>query len=359
LKLPMRPFAFVFLILLAAQTAFAATVESFTGDIFTGKVNIDFGGILLHPEKAPMSKVDVATLYRVQFGDSAPPEEYRAGVVLRNGVRLAAPWGPFNDPVIKFPKRNLALPAEEIAWIVYTRFPVELATNIPGGQTGVLLPKGDFFGGTIRGADATEAKILNPVFGPRTFHEREIHALILRDMHGPAAQYEVLTRDGSLFTADSLATSGTGVTIKSAFYDLALDSGEIIEIRAGANRCRPLATLGQMHAEPPEGLQILADRGFNLSPKSVASCAVPQGFTEFAAKVAAADDTPAGQRVVFSVFADGRLLVRSPALAAGDPAQNLHAALSGTHNLILRVDASANAGPDLSGHWVQAFLLRR
>ena len=253
------------------------------------------------------------------------------------------------------------LPARrEIAWIVYTAFPAELAANVPGGQTGALLPKGDFFAGAIRGADAGEAKIFNPIFGPRTFPAREIHALILRDTHVPAAQYEVRTSDGSLFAADYLAPDRTGVTIKHPLYDnLVLNPGEVIEIRAGANRCRPLATLCQMRAEPAEGLQLLADRGFTLAVKSVASCVVPAGFTEFVAKVAADDSTPPGQRVVFSVSADGRPLARSPTLAAGDPAQNLHVTLSGTHNLILRVDATANAGPDIRGHWIQAFLLHR
>lgn len=282
------------------------------------------------------------------------------GVVLRNGVRLAGPWGPFNDPVVKFPRRNLSLPAEEIAWIVYTRFPAELAVNVPGGQTGVLLPKGDFFAGAIKGADAAATKVSNPIFGTRTFSAQDLYALVLRDAHVPPALYEVRTSDGSLFAADYLFPARTGVTIKHALYDnLVLSPAEVIEIRAGANRCRPLATLTEMHAEPPDGLSPLADRGFTLSAKSVANCVVPAGFTEFVAKVIADEGNPPGQRLVFSVTADGKVVARSTPLAVGDPAQNLRFPLSGARNLVLRVDAIDNPGPDLRGHWIQAFFLRR
>ena len=75
----------------------------------------------------------------------------------------------------------------------------------------------------------------------------------------------------------------------------------------------------------------------------MANWVVPAGFTEFFAKVAADDSTPPGQRIVFSITADGKAMARSNALAAGDPPQNLRVPLSGTRNLVLRVDASADA----------------
>lgn len=356
----MRLPAFALFVFLARLAAHAGSIETFNGDLLTGKTELDFGGVIFRPEKGPVVKMDLGSVYRVQF-DGAPPEEmFKPGVVLRSGVRLAAPWGPFNDPVIKFPKRGLSIPAEELAWIIYTPFPAELATNVPGGQTGVLLPKGDFFAGTIKGADAAAAKIFNPIFGPRTFPAHEIHALVLRDAHLPNSLYEVRTADGSLFPVDYIAPDRTGVTVKGALYDnLLLGAGEVIEIRAGTNRCRPVATLGQLHADPAEGLHLLPDRGFTMAAKCAANCVVPTGFTEFVAKVAADDGTPADQRMVFSVLADGHVVARSPAMAAGEAPQNLRVALTGTRNLILRVDATANATADTKGRWIQAFFLRR
>jgi len=356
----MRLFAFVLFVLLGSLAADAGSIETFNGDVLTGKTELDFGGVVFRPEKGPVVKMDLGSIYRVQF-DGAPAQEmFTPGVVLRSGARLSAPWGPFNDPVVKFPKRNLSLSADEIAWIIYTPFPAELAASIPGGQTGVLLPKGDFFSGTIKGADVEVVKVFNPIFGPRTFPAREIHALVLRDAHLPNSPYEVRTRDGSLFPAEYVASDHANVTIKGALYDnLLLGTSEVVEIRAGASRCRPVSTFGLLRAEPAEGLHLLPERGFTMAAKCVASCVAPTGFTEFVARVAADDSTPADQKMVFSVLADGRVLARSPALTGGEAPQLLRVALSGVHNLILRVDATANATADTKGHWIQAFFLRR
>jgi hypothetical protein len=350
----------VLLAFLLGQAANAGTIETYTGDLLTGKVELDFGGVLFHPTSGPASKMDFGTVYRVQFDNAPAAEEYAPGVVLRSGLRLAAPWGPFNAPIIKFPKRKLSVPADELAWIIYTPFPAALAANVPAGQTGVLLPKGDFFAGAIRGADADQAKVFNSIFGPRTFAANDIHALVLRDARIPAAQFEVRTTDGSLFAADYLAPDRPGVTIKHALYDnLLIGAGEIAEIRAGANRCRPVTTFGALHAEPPEGLEILPERGFNLATKSIASCVPPAGFTELLVKVAADEATPPGVRMIFSVSADGRPVARSSALSVNDPAQNLRVSLAGVHSLVLRVDATGATTADLHGRWVQALFLRQ
>jgi hypothetical protein len=358
--LPLRSLFLFLTLFLFCTPSRAGLIETFNGDIFVGKVQMDFGGVVFRPEKGPVVKLDLSNIYRVEFTDTPMPDIYAPGVVLRNGVRLAAPWGPFNDPTIKFPKRELTLSAEEIAWIVYTPFPANLAANVPGGQTGVLLPKGDFFAGTVKGADAAAAKLFNPLFGPRTFAAAQIHALVLRDTHFPQGLFEVRTSDGSLFAAEYLALDKPGVTIKHVLYDnLLLGAGEVTEIRAGANTCRPLATLAQMHAEPASGLQVLPDRGFTMTINCVANCVVPTGFTELLARVAADDGTPAGQRMVFSVLVDGRSVAHSTPLGAGDPAQTLRVPLSGARSVLLRVDGTVGSKPDNMGHWVRAFFLRR
>jgi hypothetical protein len=357
----MRRYFSAVLAFLLSGHAPAATLETFTGDVFTGAVQLEFGGVLFRPPRGAAEKMDLASIYRVQFDNAPIVDEVKPGVILRNGVRVAGPWGPFNDPVVKFPRRNLTVPADQIAWIVYTPFPAAFLNSVPAGQTGALLPKGDFFEGAVRGADGDEAKVFNAIFGQRTFRAHEMHALVLRDARIPAAQYEVRTVDGSLFGAEYLALDRSGVTIKHALYDnLVIGVSEITEIRAGANRCRSLVTFGELRAEPPEGLQILPVRGFSLATKSVASALVPSGFTDFAAKVAADEGTPPGQRLVFSVVADGRTVTRSSALGAGDPAQDLRLSISGAHSLVLRVDTTGPAGAvDVRGRWIEALFLRQ
>ncbi|EDY16193.1 hypothetical protein CfE428DRAFT_6297 [Chthoniobacter flavus Ellin428] len=137
----MRLLTFMLFALLGSLAVHAGSIETFNGEVLTGKTELDFGGVVFRPEKGPVVKMDLGSIYRVQF-DGAPAQEmFTPGVVLRSGVRLAAPWGPFNDPVVKFPKRNLSLSADEIAWIIYTPFPVELAPVSPAGKPAYCCPR--------------------------------------------------------------------------------------------------------------------------------------------------------------------------------------------------------------------------
>jgi hypothetical protein len=106
-------------------------------------------------------------------------------------------------------------------------------------------------------------------------------------------------------------------------------------------------------------MHVLPERGFTTAAKCVVNCVVPTGFTEFVAKVAADDSSPAGQRMIFNITADGRSVARSTALAPGDPPQNLHIPLAGSRNLVLRIETATNATPEVRGRWIQAFFLRR
>ena len=81
----MRLLAFALIALVTCHTAHAGSIETFTGDVVAGKVELDFGGIVYHPAKGPVVKMDLGTIYRVQFDLSAPLEEFKPGVVLRNG----------------------------------------------------------------------------------------------------------------------------------------------------------------------------------------------------------------------------------------------------------------------------------
>jgi hypothetical protein len=357
----MRRLVFVALLLLTPGALRADSVEPFGGDVMTGKVELEFGGVLLRPAQGAAVKLDFNNLYRVQF-DGAPPEDYVPGVVLRDGSRLPAPFGPLTEAMVQFPKRKLSIPATEIAWIIYQRFPAALATNASAGQTGALLPGGDFFSGPVRGADSEAVKVFNAIFGLRRLEasQREVLAAVLQTARPLAAQYEFRTADGALLGADNFGSERTGVTLRNAFYDgLKLASNELAEIRAGTNRCRALATLPQLHAEPPTGLQISPDRALVTDTKTVTTCAVPPGFTEFVVRVAAGDDLPAGQRLTFTIYANENPVTRSSPLGRGDPAQPLRIGLNGARGLTLRVESTGGPTATASGRWMQAFFLRR
>ena len=358
----MRRFALALIAIFSPAQLPAGLVELFGGEVAAGEVTLEYGGVLFKAANgAPVVKLDFTNLYRVQFSAHLA-DEYAPGVVLRNGVRLAAPVGALNAPNVQFPKRGISIPTGEIAWLVYQPFPTALAANATAGQTGALLPGGDFFSGTIRGADMEAAKVFNPIFGLRRLEarQRDLLAVVLRDARPLTAQYEIRTNDGSVFGVDNFGLERTGVLLRHPFYDnIMLAPAEVLEIRAGALRCRSLASLPQLHAEPIAGLQKQPDGTLVAETRTVITCAVPPGFTEFTVRVAPGDDLAPGQRVIFRVFGDGQGLVRSEPIGAGSPPQSLRVALNGARGLILRIEPLDPRAPAASGKWLQAFFLKR
>lgn len=350
------------LLAMLAPLARGGVVEPFGGEPMTGEIELEYGGVIFKPANGgPTMKLDFSNLYRVQFSAHLSTD-FTPGAVLRNGVRLAAPVSGLTTANAQFPKRGISIPTTEIAWLVYQPFPENLAASAPAGQTGALLPGGDFFSGTIRGADMEAAKIFNSIFGLRRFEarSRDLLAVVLRDTRPLAAQYEIRTSDGSLFGADNFGLERTGVLLRSPLYDnLTLAPAEVLEIRTGALRCRPLASMPQLHAEPVAGLQKMPDGSLVTETRTVVTCAVPAGFTEFVARIAPGADLPAGQRLVFQVFGDGQPLARSEPIMAGAAPQAMRVTLGNARGLMLRVESSDPRAPVATGRWLQAFLLRR
>jgi hypothetical protein len=348
--------------ILAASPLRAGSIEPFGGEVMTGKVEFDFGGLLFRPTQGPAVKVDLNNLYRAQF-ETPAVDDLVPGVMLRDGTRLAAPYSALTEPAVQFPKRpGLSIPSAEIAWVIYQRFPSALAANAIAGQTGALLPGGDFFSGTIRSADADAVKVMNTIFGPRRLEvrQKQVLAAILRPAQPTAALFEFRTTDGALFCAENFTADRSSVTLQNAVYNgLKLPAAEIAEIRSGSNRCRPLATTPQLRAEPSAGLHPQPDGILVSDAATVITCPVPQGFTEFVVRVAPAENLAAGLRVAFTVFVNGNPVARSTPQAVGDPAQPMRVAVTGAKTISLRVDVGGPPGSAASGRWMQAFFLRR
>ena len=376
-----RSLAFVILTLLVCTPIHAASIETLGGDVSTGKVELDNGAILFRPDKGAAVKLEFGSLLRVQF-DNPGTDEFAPGVLLRSGVHLAAPHGPLSDAMIKFPKRNISIPVAEIAWVIYQRFPAVLAANAPAGKTGALLPGGDFFEGTIKGANADAARLLNPIFGPRTLEakNRDLLALVLRDARPLAAQYEIRVTDGSVFGAETFGVDRNGVTLRHPLFDnLTLAASELVEIRAGTARCQPLTALAPARAEPLPG-RTLAEcfavdktlggepltslgaahgRGFEAAVNVAATWEVPAGFAELLTTVVVAAGTQPAHRFVFAVYADGRPVGQSAPLSAADPPQKLRVMLGSARIVSLRVEARLPKNATGSGLWLEPMLIRR
>ena len=362
--------------------AHAGSIETFDGVTTTGTVTLDTGLLVIKPADGAAVKVDPAEVLRVQFTDTLPGDNLMPGVILRNGARVTGAFGPLTDPQVKFEKRGLLIPGGEIAWIIYQPFAAKFAATAPLGKTGALLAGGDFFEGTIKAADDKTAKIMNPVFGPRTYtiSNREFAALILRDPRPSAAQYEVRTSDGAQFGVDTLTLEKTGLTLKHPLYDgVKIELRDLVEIRAGASRYQPLTALKPARVELPPGrkmeqcfavdktlggdpldsLGAAHGRGFESVLGVGATWEVPAGFNVLSIQVAVPAGVPPINRLVFAIYADGHPVARSGPLSSNDKPAPLRANLGPVRSVSLRVEAGFPTNATGSGLWLEPTLLRK
>ncbi len=370
------------LLLLAVAAAHAETVETFDGKKIAGAVTFDFGQLTVTPPGGAALKIDPAEVLRVQFTDALPMENFMPGVVLRNGSRLTGPFGSLTQPQVKFERYKLALPGGEIAWVIYQPVAADVAASAPVGKTGALLNGGDFFEGSIKGADEKSAKVLNPIFGPRTLvgSSRDLLALILRDPRRNASLFEVRTRDGALFGVDVLTLDKTGVTLRHPLFDgVKIEAKDLVEIRASSGRYQPLTALKPAHVDPLPGRKLeqcfavdksLGDvpldslgaaqgKGFESAVGVAATWEIPAGFNVLHVLVAVPPGVPPAHRLVFAVYADGRPITRSAPLSSNDKPTPLRAQLGAVRSISLRVEAGFPPTATGSGLWLDPVLIRK
>jgi len=364
---------FFFVILALLSPTRAGSVQLLDGTVLEGEVSID-NGLLMKTDKTT-TRVPLASVLRAVLMDKV--DEIPPGLVLINGARLAGTFTSLAEATVKL-SSGLAVPGAEIAWVVYQPFPASAAAQIPRGKTGALLPGGDFFEGTVKSADATTAKVLNPIFGPRIFDgaKKELSALILRDVKPQGASYEVVTANGSVYTAvDVVLRDKMSITIRHPLYDgLRLEAKDVVEIRASPARYYTLDDLKPANISAPPGQSpeqsFAAGKGLDGAPlklggkivrgfESTANTAitwdVPAGATAFIARVGASSSMPTAQKVTFALYADSRLIIHSGPMASTDAPALLRTALPpGTKSLSLRVEGAAG-----SGVWGEPILLRR
>ena len=358
-------------LVLCACVSHAGTVITADGVLHEGEITLDHG---ITVRGSPTLKLPLAGILRARF--AAPNPQLQPGVLLVNGGRIAGAFSPLNEAVVKFPAKRILIPSKEIAWAIYQPLAPALALQAPRGKTGALLQGGDFFEGTVRSADSASAKVLNPIFGPRTFGPAEMHALVLRDFLPKAGAFEVVTRDGSIYPAlDVIIGDGSEIALRHALYNgLRISVGDLVEIRAGASRMVPMDAIKPARIDPAPNRDAAAsfaanralgggDLKLGISPVAAGfECATgaavwwmpAPGAGTFSAIVAASADTPSGQKLTFAVYADGKLAGRSAPLGAGDAPAVLRCAVPGKESLVLRIEGAAG-----SGTWAEPMLLRR
>jgi len=353
-----------------AMRAYAGTVLTVDGALHEGELSIDHG-IVVRGSPAAV-KLPIQGILRARFATA--DATFQPGVVLVNGGRIAGSFSPLNEATVRIEKKRLLIPGKEIAWAIYQPFGPVLAAQMPRGRTGALLPGGDFFEGTLRGGDATAVKLLSQIFGPHTFTAMELQALVIREIQPQPAAFDVLTRDGSIYPAlDVQADGSSGITLRHPLYNgLRISAADLVEIRASASRLLPLDDIQPTRVDPAPGRDAVkcfaANRSLGGGALKLGSHAAPSGFEcatgatvwwrpppgagTFFGLIAASADTPAGQKLTFTVYADGKLAGRSAPLGAGDPFAVLRCAVPGAESLALRIDGTGG-----SGTWAEPMLL--
>lgn len=351
-----------------------AVVQTFTGQTYRGAPVIS-DVIEIQTDQGPV-RIALDHILRASFTGSDAREMVPAGIALTNGTRLAGSVGALSGSTIDLPSRGQRVPASLVAWIIYSPFPPSHATSLPAGKVGALLPGGDFFEGTLKGADASHSKLQNPIFGLRTFDVRrdELSALVLKDVKPASVNFEVRTADGSLYLADSIASWNGTVTIRGAHFDtLTFKPENLAELRAGTARYLPLTQLKPagvpaagrlaldktLAGEPLTSEDSAPVRGIESAVGEVGSWEVPTGFTVLSARVRVPADVPPINQLAFVVYADGRAVFRSPVLTSGDTAVEVRAPLGNARSIALRVEGVSPTNAAGRGLWLEPALLRR
>jgi len=355
--------------------AHAGTVLTTDGVLHEGELAIDHG-ITVRVSSAT-AKLALSGILRARFATT--DGTFQSGLVLVNGARIAGAFTSLNNTAVKIESKRITVPGNAVAWAVYNPIAPAVAAQIPRGRTGALLPGGDFFEGTPRGGDASSVKVLSEIFGPRTFSATGIHALILREIQPQPAAFDVLTRDGSIYPALDVGFGDRAeITLRHPLYNgLRVPASDIVEIRASTARLLPLDGIKPTAVTPAPGRDVakcfLANASFHGGALKLGTREVETGFEcaagatvlwkpspgagIFYAFVAANADTPAGQKLTFSVYGGGRLAGRSAPLAAGDPPAMLRCEIPAAESLALRIES--NGGAASNGTWGEPMLLRR
>ncbi len=367
---------------LCVRMSHADSVTAINGESYEGKVSFDNGIVITPAEGAPV-KVEFAAALRLQIGEKpSTDDEAQPGVILRDGTRVSGAFGSFAEPGFKFPRHNLAVSQQDVAWMVYQAFPMNLAEKLPAGGAGVLLPGGDFFEGAVKAADSESVKVMSPIFGLRTFlsKQKDLLAVILRDVKPSAAPIQVRTTDGCLLNAEAVTGDKTGLTLRTAAFGLVkIEAKDIAGLRASPSRMQPLWALKPARIDAPAGQtppQFAIDKSLSgraLSAWGVAvnhgvaagvgvvgTWEIPPGFTLLTSEVALPAGSEPDLRLTFAVYTDGKLVFRSAPIGPTDKPLLIHAAIAGSRAVSLRVEPSApGVHAEGSGIWIEPTLVRR
>lgn len=371
------------LCLLPIFACHAGIVQTFTGETYEGDIRLDSMGIAVTPSGGAVTKIDSSNILDANFADKKKEEKEPAvrGVTLKNGSTISAGVNSLDAVAVKLGGQTVAVPAAEIARVVFKTIPPDIASKIEPGHYGALLENGDLFEGEVREMADGKAKVVSPIFGLHIFNvEKELLALLLRDVEKKDAQYEVQTKDGSLFLVDNLQIASDAISLQIPVVGaVRIPADQVAEICAGGARYQNLAVLQPLRVDAPQGtaagaalnvnhtaanepLTVSGETfplGLETTVGTVVTYPVQPGFGTFIARVGVPATAPAPARFVFAVYADGRQVFKSQPLGPSDKPLPIRAIYGTARTLSLRVEPAAPGSTAGSGIWGNPRMLKR
>lgn len=377
------------LCLLSIFTCRAGTVQTFSGETYEGDVRLDSSGITVTPAGAAIVKVDLGNILDANFADKETAKNYQVhGVTLKSGSIIAGSVDSLDAVSLKIGGQDVKVPATEISRVVFQRIPQNIEAQIQPGHFGALLSNGDLFEGEVRGITDGRVKVISPIFGLRNFYGKpeqpwlksELLAVLLRDVEKTNAQYEVQTKDGSLYLADNLQIATDALALQVPVIGaVKIPADQVVAIRAGGGRYQNLVLLQPRRVDPPAGINPAAafnvnhtaanepltvsgetfSQGIETTVSTVVSYPVQAGFGTFTAQAGIPGKTPATTKLVFAVYADGRSVFKSPPRSSADKPLPIRVVYGNAQTLSLRVEPALPGNAAGSGIWGEPRLLKR
>jgi hypothetical protein len=114
-----------------------------------------------------------------------------------------------------------------------------------------------------------------------------------------------------------------------------------------------------LNGESLETFGVTRGRGLGTAVGVAVTWMVPAGFSALTLQVAVPESVPATTRLIFAVYVDGRLMLKSNPLNSADKPAPMRLALGSAKSISLRVEPGAPANATGTGVWLEPTLLKR
>lgn len=303
---------------------------------------------------ASIEKVTVGGLDALPANTAGSPLR---GVMLRDGSILSGEVRSATDSAIRLARdgQEISIPPTDVSRIIFVPLSGQMIARLGNARMGLLLTSGDVVEGELKTIADGKISLSSVLFGLRRFNVPEVAAVILRENPpSPAARnFEVRAADGSFLLVDKLSSENGALIAETSFAGkLKLAQDQVVEIRAGGSRFKPLTEVKASGISGPAGGFVtmnsasgkIAIRGqtpsrlIRMAAGAQASYKLDGGYRLLALRFAVPDGYLPTTAVKLIVLGDGRELYRSPASTSLDEPINVGIRLAGAKVMTLRLE---------------------